>query len=366
MISVAWECRWSVAPAAVLPALAIEIGAGVVHWNRRIDPAGAARDAKVAEPAGELGIVCRVHRGSFLFAPETTLNANGTPPRVFRAFWKRCSALPEPDAPLPVPSRITPFAGVPPASDPVPSEPSWAGSLAETWTPGGTAALDRLTAFLDNDVLAYRDRRDRVDLDGTSRLSPRPRFGEIPPRTVWRAPSPIRRRPRESTPSRVNWSGVSSPTSRSTTIPGSSIVRSIRASNVSRGSTIPPPSTPGSGDAPGTPWSTRACAGCGARDGCTTGPGWSPPRSRSRTSSSPGARERRGSPTRSSARSGVERPQPATGRRPRRGCRAVLPNPQSGDSARRIRPRRRVYWKISKILGRTIRPVRRSASDADH
>jgi len=174
-------------PATVLPALAAEIGADAIHWNRRIDPEGAARDAGVARRCDERGLVHLAHRGSHLFDPETTLNANGTPPRVFTPFWRRRLAGPEPEAPLPAPASLVPFSGEPPASDPAPPEPAWADGLANAWTPGEAAARDRLIAFLDEGASVYPRRRDRVDLDGTSRLSPHLRFGEVSPRQAWRA-----------------------------------------------------------------------------------------------------------------------------------------------------------------------------------
>lgn len=174
-------------PAVALPALATEIGAEAIHWNRRIDPPGEARDAAVVRACAAIGVAHHVHRGSHLFDPETTLNANGTPPRVFTPFWRRRLAGPEPDAPLPAPSAPPRFTEPPPASDPQPSAPGWTRGLAETWTPGEAAARDRLIGFLDASVSGYRERRDRVDLDGTSRLSPHLRFGEISPRQLWRA-----------------------------------------------------------------------------------------------------------------------------------------------------------------------------------
>jgi len=174
-------------PAVILPTLAAEMGADTIHWNRRIDPAGETRDQAVAERCRERGLTHVVHRGSHLFDPETTLNANGTPPKVFTPFWRRRLAGPEPEAPLPAPTTLAPHSGALPASDPEPSEPAWAAGLAEAWTPGEAAARERLTAFLDEGAPGYSARRDRVDIDGTSRLSPRLRFGELSPRQVWRA-----------------------------------------------------------------------------------------------------------------------------------------------------------------------------------
>ena len=44
-----------------------------------------------------------------------------------------------------------------------------------------------LSSFLDGAANAYREDRDRPDINGTSRLSPYLAFGEISPKTIWRA-----------------------------------------------------------------------------------------------------------------------------------------------------------------------------------
>ncbi len=55
------------------------------------------------------------------------------------------------------------------------------------WTPGEAGAQDALAAFLDSKAKGYGERRNRPDIEGTSRLSPHLRFGEIGPRQVWSA-----------------------------------------------------------------------------------------------------------------------------------------------------------------------------------
>src|SRR6185437_12315843 len=66
-----------------------------------------------------------------------------------------------------------------------PSKPDWAGGLRDTWLPGEASAQKQLKEFLKDTVAGYANERDRPDHDGTSRLSPHLRFGEISPRQVW-------------------------------------------------------------------------------------------------------------------------------------------------------------------------------------
>ena len=60
-------------------------------------------------------------------------------------------------------------------------------ACATSWKPGEASAQARLEAFLDGGIAGYASDRDRPDRDGTSRLSPHLRFGEISPRQIWHA-----------------------------------------------------------------------------------------------------------------------------------------------------------------------------------
>lgn len=179
------------AAAAVVPAVAAEIGAQAVYWNRRHTPAGAAIDARVeAELAGR-GIAVRAFPGDLLDEPESLRSAAHAPPRLFAPFWRRLQQAGAPRAPLPAPRRASACITV--KGDRLedwnlePSAPNWAAGLREKWTRGEAGAAERLRVMVDANLRDYVTRRERADLDGTSRLSPHLRFGEVSPAQVWHA-----------------------------------------------------------------------------------------------------------------------------------------------------------------------------------
>src|SRR5262249_19803528 len=67
-----------------------------------------------------------------------------------------------------------------------PSKPDWSRGFSE-WEPGEMGARKRMRHFLKAIIDGYTTERDRPDHDGTSKLSPHLRFGEIGPHQVWRA-----------------------------------------------------------------------------------------------------------------------------------------------------------------------------------
>jgi deoxyribodipyrimidine photo-lyase len=178
-------------PAKVIAGLAREIGAATVFWNEIAQAPHQALAEQVARALSEIGVAGEQLPGDLVVAPSRIRNKENRGLRVFTAFWRRVQSLGDPPKPLPAPKRLAGVSGI--ASDALedwhlePTKPDWAGGLREHWRPGEASAQAALKAFLANGVAGYIGDRDRPDRDGTSRLSPHLRFGEISPRQVWYA-----------------------------------------------------------------------------------------------------------------------------------------------------------------------------------
>jgi deoxyribodipyrimidine photo-lyase len=175
---------------ATLRRLAEEAGARAVYWNRRYEPAVAARDSLVEAALRADGIEAASFKAAVLFEPWEISTRAGGPHRVFTPFWRTCLQRPAPPEPLPVPRLPDPERW--PESlelDALELEPAvdWAGGIRASWTPGEAAAARTLDRFLADSIREYADNRDRPDQSGTSRLSPYLHFGELSPRQVWHA-----------------------------------------------------------------------------------------------------------------------------------------------------------------------------------
>ncbi|WP_426225481.1 cryptochrome/photolyase family protein [Pseudarthrobacter sp. DSP2-3-2b1] len=192
----------------VVRALAQETGARHVLWNRRYGGPERAVDAGIKAWAEANGIEAASFQANLLFEPGSISTGSGGPYKVFTPFWRACTSAGEPRHPLerpeslPSPARAGSDKNA--ASDNLadwallPVSPDWSGGLAETWEPGESGAHRRLEDFLDGPVEEYGTGRDVPGVEGTSRLSPHLRFGEISPFTVWHG---LRRRfPRQEGP----------------------------------------------------------------------------------------------------------------------------------------------------------------------
>ncbi|BAT58718.1 deoxyribodipyrimidine photo-lyase [Variibacter gotjawalensis] len=176
--------------AEIVPALADEIGASEVFWNRRYGPAEKI-DGQVTRALKQRGIEAKTFAGALLHEPDAIKGSTGAAPKIFAPFWKRLRAAGDPPAPIRAPSKWPSTKRV--ASDDLadwslePTKPDWAGDMRDAWAPGEDGARKRLHAFVDGALSTYADSRERADRDGSSRLSPHLRFGEVSPTQVWHA-----------------------------------------------------------------------------------------------------------------------------------------------------------------------------------
>ena len=155
-------------PRDELTALLNECSAEAIFTEEDFTPYARQRDGGVAErrPLHLVG-------GPIVHLPGTVLKADGTPYTVFTPFSRRWKTLPPPQASaiLPAPDRLP----MPPEvnSLPIPEEPALPPALP--FPPGEAEAQRRLRAFVDGNnppIHQYAETRDRLDVDGTSRLSP--------------------------------------------------------------------------------------------------------------------------------------------------------------------------------------------------
>ena len=165
-------------PARVLKTVLQETGAQAIVAQEDVSPYARRRDARVAAhlPLWLVG-------GLTVLPPDRVTKSDGTPYTVFTPFrraWESAVAT-EHRAPIPPPSHIPVPDGV--ATEAVPTS----ALQFDGFPPGERAARRRLAEFTTGagaPIYRYAAARNRVDLDGTSCLSPYLRFGMLSPREV--------------------------------------------------------------------------------------------------------------------------------------------------------------------------------------
>jgi deoxyribodipyrimidine photo-lyase len=162
-------------PARVLCDLLAESGAQTVFAEEDFSPYARRRDEEVSDR-----LPLRLVGSPVLRPPGTVLKADGEPYIIFTPFSRKWKSFPPPRPGdiLPAPSQLP---GPPEIqSVPIPAEPAL--PVTVPFPPGEAEAMRRLSTFTsgpDAPVYRYAQTRDRMDLKGTSVLSPYLRFGMI-------------------------------------------------------------------------------------------------------------------------------------------------------------------------------------------
>ncbi|NLI45261.1 MAG: deoxyribodipyrimidine photo-lyase [Chloroflexi bacterium] len=162
-------------PVQEIPRLAEELGGAPVFAEEDASPYARERDRAVGARA-TLSLLPGVGAHAF----GAVVKNDGNPYTVFTPFSRAWKALPFPSPQAGKPLSLPALPAL--ASGEIPALPAPAHFPA-----GEQEAQRRLESFLDGPIYAYRSQRDRMDLEGTSALSPYLRFGMLSPRQAAQA-----------------------------------------------------------------------------------------------------------------------------------------------------------------------------------
>lgn len=170
-------------PTREVPRFAREAGAERVIVTRDYTPYARRRDAAVARALEALGIAFHARRGLLVHEPEEIRNATGKPIAVFTPFYRVWRTLPL--RPVhPSPAHIPGAPGLDPGEIPTPASLGLPPPVDALPAAGETAARARFQRFLAGPICAYAETRDRLDLQGTSRISQDLHLGLLSPLEV--------------------------------------------------------------------------------------------------------------------------------------------------------------------------------------
>jgi deoxyribodipyrimidine photo-lyase len=167
-------------PVDALRKLIEETGATAIFAEEDYTPYARKRDSLVASQ-----LPLQLILGQTVHHPEFVKKADGKPYTIYTPYSKVWKSLLAEIQLLPTPKNINSPAGI--KSEPIPafeSNPLFPAGEAE--------AQHRLTQFTNYQITNYSETRNRMDLDGTSSLSPYFRFGMLSLREAVHAalPSP--------------------------------------------------------------------------------------------------------------------------------------------------------------------------------
>ncbi|MBN1305262.1 MAG: deoxyribodipyrimidine photo-lyase [Anaerolineales bacterium] len=157
-------------PVEVLGNILVESGAETIFAEEDFTPYARKRDRLVAEK-----LPLALCPGQTVQHPMSILKPDDSPYTIFTPYSKSWKAsTPSGFEVLPPPQKL------PPVADKLSSLPSGlSGKEKCEFPPGESNAKRLLDKFLDEKIYKYADTRNRMDLPGTSTLSPYLRFGML-------------------------------------------------------------------------------------------------------------------------------------------------------------------------------------------
>jgi deoxyribodipyrimidine photo-lyase len=178
----------------VLEALIADSGASRIFWNRCYDPVTIERDSHIKLTLSALKP--KTFNGLLLHEPWENLKADGTPYKVFTAYWRKAAALIDNNLdsikPLSAPTAIQSHdklnqkSTIRSSIDQLGLLPkrNWHEGMMQSWVVGEKAAQTQTRKFLKTSVSDYNNARNIPAVQGTSALSPHLHFGEITPKQI--------------------------------------------------------------------------------------------------------------------------------------------------------------------------------------
>jgi len=171
--------------AEAVPSLAERWQADRVLAHRCVEPEAREEGRAVERALGRSGIPLLLFEGETLVPPGSLRVSGEGLFRVFGAFARAFQREGHVGSPLAPPRQL------PPLPQGLETETPWTRKPESSpWgSPplvGEAHAQERLAAFLSGDLAGYRTSRDRLDLEGTSRLSADLHLGTVSVRGVWR------------------------------------------------------------------------------------------------------------------------------------------------------------------------------------
>ncbi|MFK7825575.1 MAG: deoxyribodipyrimidine photo-lyase [Oligoflexales bacterium] len=169
--------------------LAKDFNAEAILWNRSYNPYESELVGELIERANHMGVKTRACKGNILCEKEFLLKDDGTPYRVYSAFWRNfvkkyeIKVLGRPNHMPPLPPKAKHQSLSLNQLELLPRI-KWDAEFPEYWQVGEERAKEKVKAFLQSGVDRYNDLRDQPNKDGTSRLSPHLHFGEIHPQRI--------------------------------------------------------------------------------------------------------------------------------------------------------------------------------------
>ena len=161
-----------------------------VYWSKVYEPAVITNGKKIRDLFIKNKIDYKYFKGNILIEFQDVTKDDGTPFKVFTPFWKKA----EQRYLEKVPSKIAKIkklnkafflmgSSINPKN--ILPKKNWYKKFEKYWDPSEDEAKKYLKKLIEDKIINYSDTRDFPSIDGTSKISPFLKHGQIHVETIW-------------------------------------------------------------------------------------------------------------------------------------------------------------------------------------
>lgn len=163
-----------------------------IYYHRSYHPDHLLRDEEFNHELIQTGIIVKTFEGTMLLPPRESLKENGEPYKVFTPFYKQFRLKTVPPTVPRIKEAI--FMSIPLSPSCLTTDihslqltptKDWTNGIDATWNAGEVAGIELIQTFIDEDIAAYKTKRDFPFIGGTSRISPYLAVGALSIRSVY-------------------------------------------------------------------------------------------------------------------------------------------------------------------------------------
>lgn len=157
--------------------------------NKMFDSKSINQEKQLTKISEKFKTKLSIFNSSLLLEPENTVKPDGSPYKVFTAFYKKNYINLVHDAIEFKPKKISAWkpddaTSISDFDHQLLPTSNWHSKLISGWKPGELGAKEKLDTFIANGLNGYAEKRNRPDLNNVSRLSPHIHHGEISPSQI--------------------------------------------------------------------------------------------------------------------------------------------------------------------------------------
>jgi deoxyribodipyrimidine photo-lyase len=161
-----------------------------IYWSKIYEPEVIARGKKIRDLFIKNKIDYKYFKGNILIEFQDVTKNDGTPFKVFTPFWKKAEQKYLEKVPLKISkikklSKKFAYFKKTISSEQLLPKKNWYKKFEKYWEPSETEAKKYLQELIKNKITDYGDNRDIPGINGTSKISPFLKFGQIHVETIW-------------------------------------------------------------------------------------------------------------------------------------------------------------------------------------